>query len=147
MKNKFKNLIKKELGKRTYLMYYEFIKKNLEYKIIDRQTVFYHMYNKLKTYDMTIVKLKQRELNNVLIKALNISRNYIYIIIFYFTSIILLILMGNNLYAIIAGVLIISISFIYKTYEYFLNKYCYIDAQILIIYKAVLDKIAYSLKE
>ena len=34
-----------------------------------------------------------------------------------------------------------NVAFVYKTYEFISNKFCYIDAQIVLVYKAVLDRI------
>ena len=41
----------------------------------------------------------------------------------------------------VMSLILISICFIYKIYEFITNKFCYIDAQIVLVYKAVLDRI------
>ena len=36
---------------------------------------------------------------------------------------------------------LMSVCFVYKTYEFVVNKFCYVDAHIALVYKAVLDRI------
>jgi hypothetical protein len=39
------------------------------------------------------------------------------------------------------SIILINICFVYKIYEFISNKFCYIDAQLILLYKAVLDRI------
>ena len=54
----------------------------------------------------------------------------------------LLFLLGEGLQASITwgASALITIAFLAKTYEYVVNKFCFMDAQIVMIYKEVLDK-------
>ncbi|MDF2951922.1 MAG: hypothetical protein K0S18_1505 [Anaerocolumna sp.] len=41
----------------------------------------------------------------------------------------------------VISLILMSVSFIVKTYEYLINKYCFIDAHIVLVYKTVLDRV------
>ncbi|HHT97185.1 MAG TPA: hypothetical protein GXZ90_04740 [Clostridiales bacterium] len=144
MKNEFKKLMKRELGESDYNKYFLFIKKNLDYKIIDRHAIFFDMFSKLENNNIELVKERQNKLNNALINALEISQNYLFVMLFYFIAMLILLYKIKSIPIIIIASAIINFAFIVKTFEYHINKYCYVDAQILIVYKAVLDKIVSS---
>jgi hypothetical protein len=39
------------------------------------------------------------------------------------------------------SLILVNLCFVYKAYEFVSNKFCYVDAQIILVYKAVLDRI------
>ena len=139
--NVFKKLISNELGHHNYRRYFLFVKKNLEYRVIDRHTLFHDMYDKLKVKDIKVIKTMEERLNETLVTALKINRNYLFVCLFYLGSVLFLRFKDIRIDIAIISFILISIPFILKTYEFLINKYCYIDAQIIIIYKVVLDKI------
>ena len=72
--------------------------------------------------------------------AFQISRNYMGAFIAYLIA---FGVMGSYAIQMVAipGMLVISALFLVKTYEFVVNKFCYIDAHMVLIYKSVLEKI------
>jgi hypothetical protein len=141
MSNVFKKLISKELGEVNYHRYFTFIKKNIETKTSDSQTIYNDMYEKLKYRDLRSIAKMHNRLNDTMLLAFRISRNFFLAFIVYLAASIFLIAKDLRPELTISALILMNISFVYKTYEFVSNKFCYIDAQIVLVYKAVLDKI------
>lgn len=141
MANVFKKLIRKELGEINYHRYSSFIKKNHESHINDSQTIYNDMYEKLRCRDLKSISKMHNRLNDTMLLAFRISKNFLFAFLFYIIASIYLVfrIMSPELMAI--SLILISICFVYKIYEFIANKFCYVDAQIVLVYKAVLDRI------
>lgn len=141
MANVFKKLISKEMGELNYHRYSSFIKKSMVYKKNDNQILFNDMYEKLKYRDIKAITKMHDRLNETMLLAFKISKNYYFAFLFFLAASIYLVASSVPPQFTLIGLLLMSLSFIYKTYEFIVNKFCYIDAQIVLIYKAVLDRI------
>lgn len=141
MANVFKKLIRKELGEANYNRYSSFIKKNIDNRTSDSQIIFNDMYEKLKYHDLKSISKMHNRLNDTMLLAFRISKNFFFAFLFYLLASVYLILrsMGPELTAM--SLILVNICFLYKAYEFVSNKFCYIDAQIVLVYKAVLDRI------
>jgi hypothetical protein len=141
MSNVFKKLISKELGEVNYHRYFSFVKKSIDTKISDSQVIYNDMYEKLKYRDVKAITKMHSRLNDTMLLAFRISKNFFFAFLVYLgASVFLMVNILQPLVTIIALILL-NICFVYKTYEFITNKFCYIDAQIVLVYKAVLDKI------
>jgi hypothetical protein len=141
MSNVFKKLISKELGEVNYHRYFTFVKKNMETKISDSQTLYNDIYEKLKYRDYRSITKMHNRLNDTMLLAFRISKNFFLAFLFYLGASIFLIAKDLKPELTIVALILMNVCFIYKTYEFVSNKFCYIDAQIVLIYKAVLDRI------
>lgn len=141
MANVFKKLISKELGEVNYHRYFSFVKKNMEDKIGNSQTIFNDMYDKLKYRDLKSITKMHNRLNDTMLVAFRISKNFFLAFIFYLSAAIFLIAKDLQPQLTIIALMLMSLCFVYKAYEFISNKFCYIDAQIVLVYKAVLDRI------
>ncbi|MHB8129073.1 MAG: hypothetical protein ACYDEX_08760 [Mobilitalea sp.] len=141
MSNVFKKLISKELGEMNYHRYFSYVKKNVETKKSDSQTLYNDMYEKLKYRDLRAITKMHSRLNDTMLLAFRISKNFFFAFLFYLSSSIFLIAKALRPELILVALILMNLSFVYKTYEFVSNKFCYIDAQIVLIYKAVLDRI------
>lgn len=141
MSNVFKKLISKELGEVNYHRYFTFVKKNMETKLSDSQTLYNDMYEKLKYRDHRSITKMHNRLNDTMLLAFRISKNFFLAFLFYLAASIFLIAKGLQPELTITALILMNLCFIYKAYEFISNKFCYIDAQIVLIYKAVLDRI------
>lgn len=144
MSNVFKRLISRELGEANYHRYFSFIKKNLETKKSDSQTIYNDMYEKLKYRDLKSITKMHNRLNDTMVLAFRISKNFFFAFIFYLIASIFVIAKVSQPALVLIALVLMSVCFIYKAYEFIANKFCYIDAQIILVYKAVLDKIILS---
>jgi hypothetical protein len=141
MANVFKKLIRKELGEINYHRYSSFIKKNTDNRISDSQTIFNDMYEKLSSRDLKSISKMHNRLNDTMLLAFRISKNFLFAFLFYILASIYLIFRTMSPEFTAISLLLINLCFVYKTYEFISNKFCYIDAQIVLVYKAVLDRI------
>ena len=141
MANVFKKLIRKELGEMDYHRYSSFIKTNIDNRLSDRQTIFNDMYEKLKYRDLRSISKMHNRLNDTMLLAFRISKNFFFAFIFYLLASVYLVMRGMGPEITVISLALVNICFAYKIYEFISNKFCYIDAQIILVYKAVLDRI------
>ena len=146
MTSVFKKLLSKELGEERYDGYYLCYRKVLADKGYDgrkfgNEQIYKEMYEYLKMKDKQALDKMLERLTDTMQSALIINKQYVFAFIFYLMSAIFLIFMNLNPGVTIVSLILMSASFIYKTCEYVVNKFCYIDANIALVYKAVLDKL------
>lgn len=141
MANVFKKLIRKELGEINYHRYSSFIKKNIDTSTNDSQTIFNDMYEKLRSRDLKAISKMHNRLNDTMLLAFRISKNFLFSFLVYILASVYLISRAMSPELTSISLILINISFAYKAYEFISNKFCYIDAQIVLVYKAVLDRI------
>ncbi len=141
MANVFKKLIRKELGEVNYHRYSSCIKKNIDSRMTESQAIFNDMYEKLKSRDIKSLSRMHKRLNDTMLLAFRISKNFFFAFLFYLLASVYLILQGMSTELTFLSIMLINLCFVYKIYEFISNKFCYIDAQLILVYKAVLDRI------
>ena len=142
----FKKLLSRELGEERYDGYYLCYRKFLTDRGYDgrkfgNEQIYKEMYEYLKEKDKQVLDKMLERLTDTMQSALIINKQYVFAFIFYLMSAVFLIFMNLNPGITIISLVLMSACFIYKTCEYVVNKFCYIDANIALVYKAVLDKL------
>ena len=141
MESVFKKLIRKEFGTKKYHAYCDTIYKNLANRKVACEEVYADIYAHCSRKDKTTIEKMQEQLNEAMKTALYISRNFTMVFLVYAFA--FLFLLGENLdtsIMLFAGGAM-TVAFLVKVCEFFVNKFCFIDAQIVVVYKEVLDKI------
>lgn len=153
MASVFKKIICKELGEHSYDQYFECYQrlindKKYDAKKLDNEEIYNDMYNKLKDKDIMTLKKMGKRLSSAMFLVLRISKTYKFTVIAFIAAVIFLLVYGTTLLIGSVSIGLMAVCFLYKSYEYIVNKYCFIDAHIVIVYKAVLDRliITYELK-
>jgi len=141
MGNVFKKLISKELGEVNYHRYFSFVRKNIESRKSDSQVIYNDMYEKLKYRDIKSITKMHNRLNDTMMIAFRISKNFLFSFLMYLLASVYLIAKDIRPELTVIALILMNLCFIYKTYEFVANKFCYIDAQIVLVYKTVLDRI------
>lgn len=146
MTSVFKKLLSKELGEERYDGYYLCYRNLMTDKGYDgrkfgNQQVYKELYDYLKERDKSSLDKMLERLTDTMQSAVVINKQYMFAFVFYLMSSIFLILMQLNPFITIISLVLMSACFIYKTCEYVVNKFCYIDASIALVYKSVLDKL------
>lgn len=141
MASVFKKLISKELGENNYNKYFYVCQKSIQNKFFDSKEIYNDIYGLLKNKDYNAIKKMELRLNDSLLLAVRISRMYYFSFLFFIGAVFILLSKGLNPFITAISIILMSICFVVKTYEYLVNKYCFIDAQIVLVYKTVLDKI------
>jgi len=141
MSNIFKKLIRKELGKENYILYSSHVKKNLDAQKSNIEMIYNDIYENLKSKDLKAIAKMHKRLSDTMILAFRISKYFFMAFIAYLIASAFLISQVRQPELILTAVIVLSVCFVYKMYEFITIKYCYVDAQIILVYKAVLDKI------
>jgi len=137
----FKKLISKEFGENKYNKYFYVCQSSLENKSFDSKEIYNDIYEHLKKLDLNAIKKMQERLNEALYLAIRISKTYFFSFLFYLGSAFFLITKDLDPFITIISIILMSICFIVKTYNFLINKYCFIDAHIVLVYKTVLERV------
>lgn len=142
----FKKLITKELGASRYNKYFFcyqklIIEKKYDSTKLSNQEIHDDMYNTLKDRDIVTLQKMLERLLDCMHLALSISKQYMFILFAYILTIVLILSQGFLWWITVCSIATLSIAFIYKTIEFIVNKYCFIDAHIILVYKSVLDEL------
>ena len=140
MFNILKKNLRNELGRVKYEQYANFIKQNIREAKADNSEIFNDLYELLKEEDEKRLEEMQERLNMSLLDAFQVSRTYLWAFIAYLVAFAVIGSYVIQKYA-VPLLLFISAVFLIKTYEFLVNKFCYVDAHMVLIYKSVLDKI------
>ena len=146
MANVFKNLIRKEFGDKNYYKYffcYQNMLYNDDFEIdeVVKDEVYEDIYNNLKHLDMKTLMKKQNRLSAAMMTAFSIRSSFLIVVAFYIATLWILLSQGLNPMVVKLSIIVVSTAFLYKAYEYIINKFCYVDAHIAIIYKTVLESL------
>ena len=139
MANVFNKLIRREFGDVSYKYYFGYYRKNIYNQKVDNEIIFNDMYQKLMGMDAGIVEDKQRRLNDALLDSLDINRHYAFTFFAYIFASFFIIAEGLLPIVTAAALVIMSLCFIYKSHEFIANKFCYIDARIILVYKSAIE--------
>jgi hypothetical protein len=137
----FKKLISKEFGENNYNKYFFACQKGLQDRVFDSREIYNDIYERLKNKDKITLKQMQKRLNDTMFIVMRICRTYFFSFLFFIGAVFYVLTKNMNPMITIISILLMSICFMAKTYEFIVNKYCFIDAQIVLVYKAVLDRI------
>lgn len=140
MFNVLKKTLRSEFGQVKYEQYARSIKQNIREAKNDNAEIFNDLYESLREEDEKKLEEMQDRLNTSLLDAFCVSKNYMKAFIAYLVAFVILAGYVLQKYA-VPLILFISVMFLVKTYEFLVNKFCYVDAHMVLIYKAVLDKI------
>ena len=144
--NIFKDFLSREFGKARYSRYFAAVKSALEDKSYyarkkGSEELYQELFQELKDEEYDALLKRWEKLVDAMYAAVKIHRQYLLVVIVYVGS--CLFLIGKQLVGSVTlvSLLLLSICFLYKTWEFVVNKFCYVDANIILVYKSVLDKI------
>lgn len=145
----FKKLLSRELGINKYDKYfacYQRLISNKSYNStqLENEEIYNDIYDFLKDRELKMLTQMLERLLDSMYVALKISKHYIFVLMFYIFSCVFMVVQGFMPLITIISLVLMSGCFIYKTYEFIVNKYCFIDAHIILVYKSVLDKLILS---
>lgn len=142
----FKKLITKELGAGRYNKYFFcyqklIIDKKYDSTKLSNQEIHDDMYNTLKDQDVVVLQKMLERLLDCMHLALTISKQYMFVLFAYIITTVLILTQGFVWWLALCSIGLLTIAFVYKTLEFVVNKYCFIDAHIILVYKSVLDEL------
>ncbi len=136
-------LICKELGEQKYDMYFECYSRYVNSddngpKSRHNEMIFRDIYKQLGNKDIyTLQKMLERLLGAIEL-SVRISRQYMWVWMCTVITIILLIFIPVSLWWTVCGICIVITCFGYKSAVFLINRYCFIDANIVLLYKTAL---------
>lgn len=144
--NVFKKCLRKEFGKKGYERYVRLFteeigdNRNIKSNIEDKK-IYKDMYEILSKDSEAVINGKLENLSVTLYRALQIVRKFSGILLVYTFANIVLLALDLDYYVTCASVAILGAAFLYKLLEFLENKFCFIDAYLIMIYKSVLEKV------
>lgn len=146
MKNVFQKCLRKDFGEHEYLQYVQMCREELRGQSVDRMSyenkpVYQHMYQILKQETPEKLTGRAERLLDTMHRAFQIGRQFFSVIIFYVFANIILIGLDLDYVVTCISLSLIGACFLYKLVEFLTNKYCFIDAYLVMVYKAVLEKL------
>lgn len=144
--NVFKKCLRKEFGKKGYERYVrlfnEELKNHDDIKVdIENKKIYKDMYEILSKDSKKAIGNKIENLSYTLYKALQIVRKFSGVFFAYVVGNIVLLALDLDYYITCASIAFLGVAFLYKLLEFLENKFCFIDAYLIMIYKSVLEKI------
>lgn len=140
MFNVLKKTLRKEFGQEKYEQYAHFVKQSIRKAETADSEIYGDLYRLLQTKDETCLTGMQERLNGSLLESFYVSKNYLWALLEYLAAFVLIASFVIQKYAVVL-LLVISAAFLVKTYEFLVNKFCYVDAHLVLIYKTVLDRV------
>lgn len=152
MVNVFQDLLKKELGQKKYEDYFSQYRhmeqlRRVQGEKINSTKICNEMYESLRKTDWIDLKQKQRRLKETMLTGFQITKNYVFVFLAYLLGSIIIMGYGQVPMVNLVCMLILSCAFLYKTYEFVVNKYAYLDAYIILAYKSALEKVLREMEQ
>ena len=139
MVNVLKKMLKRELGNQKYREYALFIKNNIRESKRDNSQIYNEIYATLQERELEELDEMQEHMNRSLLEAFQIGRNYFGTFVVYLIAFALLGAYTIQMVA-VPTILFIRVLFLLKTYEFLVNKFCYVDARMVLILRAALER-------
>lgn len=144
MLNVFRKLLQKDLGRgkyEEYCCYYEAYRQSKSNKQREEgnKLVYKAIYDSLKNAQEVDLEKRMNRVIDSMCDAVAISKRYIITFLVYLGSSLFLIAKNLQPGVTLPALFLLSALFLYETCVYVANRYCYIDANIILVYKMVLD--------
>ena len=144
--NVFRKCLRKGFGKKKYRDYVQICESELlENKFggkIEEKSIYKDMYKLMKQESTENIARRMENLTYSLYSSLRIGKKFTFVFLFYMVANIVLIGLRLDHTVTCVSLGLMGLCFLYKAIEFFSNKYCFIDAYLVMIYKSVLEKVA-----
>lgn len=144
--NVFEKYLKQQVGEEKYEKYMEDCKRNLtqnDMKEFNKRSepIYEDMYEHIKEDSEETIVRRIEGMIYAIQASKRITRNFALVFLTYLLANIVLLGLELDYGVTCASILLMGGCFIYKLVEFVGNKYCVLDAYLLMIYRAVLQKL------
>ena len=143
MTNRLKKLIKKEFGGKTYL---SLCTKALSMTEDKKEEVIASLYNelyeKLKGSADANIKNKLQRLDGAIIYIQRINKTYGTVVLMFVAAVLFIMFSAAAIWIKTAAIVLLTGCMVYRSYEYYCNRFCILDLQIAVVYRKVLESLA-----
>ncbi len=140
MNSIFKKLLRAELGVNSYKQYCEEVRKP-DNHAVQTARLYIAMYQQLETQDKHALGKRKHRMEEAILRSFDICRHYIIVL---FASVVTLFLLYYINPAAEVRMVLSLLWFVgvaKKTVEYITNRFCFVDAKLLLVYQAVLKQL------
>lgn len=156
MTSEFKKLLSREFGADEYNAYFEYADRmfrrekerleDTEKMLLGEETilktlVFRNMEEILNQKSKHQLNKCSERLLECMQLTMNINHRFLTVFFAYLGSALLLLSLSLHVMVSVSAMILLTGCFLYKAMEFVVNKYCYIDAYLILIYKNVLLKL------
>ncbi len=139
MGSEFQKLIRKVFGKKAYVKYAAFVRNNIRRRTEESKTVYNEINRGLEGVNQDILQAMHDQLTEVMVDVVKIGRNFTLAAGTCIAAVAFILIMALDYPVTVISISLISLVFLYKLYEFLVNKFCYVDARIILVYKTVLE--------
>ena len=144
--NVFRKRLRAEFGQKSYrhfvTMCREEMKENnpLDEIETDVKEVYREMCERIREWTPEEIAKKKERLAGTLLEAFRIARQFSFVFLFYIVANVVLIAMGLQPAVTNVSLALIGLCFLYKVYEFVCNRFCFVDAYLMMLYKTALER-------
>lgn len=151
MNNVFHKCLKRAFGEQEYIQYVEMCREELVGQdpgvvSYENKPVYQKMYRILRQENQENLKERAERLMETMYQAFQIGHRFASVILFYVIANFVLIGLELDYYVTCVSLALVGVCFLYKLVEFMKNKYCFVDAYLVMVYKAVLEQLYPALK-
>lgn len=148
--NVFRKCLQKELGEDAYRHYIKVCEDELLESSQDssqdswnmqEQAVYKEMSVELRKKNRADIKKSGEHLMAAMYSAFEIGRRFTLVTIFYAIANVVMLMLNLDYTVTCVSVALMGACFIYKLVEFLSNKYCFIDAYLIMVYKSIIEEI------
>ncbi len=144
--NVSKKMLKQELGQENYMAYAVVIRKNIHEPKREIRMIFDGIYEILRKKEGKELRQVEKRLEDTVTTVFHINKNYFGAAVLYLAALLVL-----SLYTVpqvaLPAILSATVIFSVKTYEFVVNKFCYVDAGMILIFRTVLQQVLKEQKQ
>lgn len=144
--NVSKKMLKQELGQENYMAYAVVIKKNIREPKREIRMIFDGIYEILRKKEGKELRQVEKHLEDAVTTVFHINKNYFGAAVLYLAALLVLSLYTAPQVA-LPAILSATAVFSVKTYEFVVNKFCYVDAGMILIFRTVLQQVLKEQKQ
>ncbi len=102
--------------------------------------VYSEMCEQLQSLTKEEIEKKKERLAGTLMDAFRIARQFSFVFVFYVIASLILAVMGLDARVTNVSLVLMGICFLYKVYEFICNRFCFVDAYLMMLYKTALEQ-------
>lgn len=146
MRNVFQKCLRREFGEKGYLRYVTMCREEIAGQDparlnYENKAIYQDMYQNLSEENQERLREKVDKLMETMYHAFQIGRRFWSVFLFYLTANIVMLCLSLDYIITCISLALMGVCFLYKLIEFVSNKYCFIDAYLVMVYKAVLEKL------
>lgn len=147
--NVFRKRLRAEFGKKVYRHFVSLCREEIDQKKrrdpeaqmkANEKVVYSEMCQQIQSLTKEEIEKKKERLAGTLMDAFRIARQFSFVFIFYVLASVILVAMGLDARVTNVSLALMGICFLYKVYEFVCNRFCFVDAYLMMLYKTALEQ-------